>query len=578
MTKKLFYKIQGKGKTVVLLHGFMEDQTMWESIDKELSSGYQTIRIDLPGHGSSPNFDSVHTMDFMAEQIKNILDGNSVSRAIFIGHSMGGYVSLAFAEKYPKNIEGLVLLNSSALADSEEKKELRLRAIETAKKNPNEFARLTIPNLFSDKFKKSEPKQVKETIGIAQSTGMEGICASLQGMRIRPDRTHVFGYPFAKLLIWGSLDSLISKQDIERQTTRASHIQTVELPTGHMGHLEAPKQVVKVLKQFLKSIDANNHAELTKASGKPIVFYNVENLFDTLDDPNTYDDAFTPLTIKQWNQEKYFTKIDQLGKALMAITNDFPAIIGLAEIENREVLIDLIYSDRLKDGNYAIIHKDSPDERGIDVGFVYRKDFFEVLYYEAITVNFPFDQDDHTRDILYVEGKFKGSDLFHFFINHWPSRSEGKKITEPKRIYIAEQLRGKAIEILKADSEAKIFIMGDFNDHPTDKSIIEGLKATNDSSFQSNLFFNLAHDLHISSKGSHSHRGDWAMLDQMMVSPSALQGKGLTVKHKGLKTLWKKWLLVKHPRYRNYSPKKTYVRNKYRGGYSDHLPIYIILN
>ena len=584
MTKKLFYKTQGQGKAIVLLHGFMEDQTMWESIETELSNAYKIIRIDLPGHGSSPNFDSVHTMDFMAEQVKNTLDELSVIQATFIGHSMGGYVSLAFAEKYSKNVDGLVLFHSTALADSEEKKEMRLKAIEAVQKNQNDFTRLIIPNLFSDGFKKSKRKQkkskrkqVEETIRTAQTTSLEGICAALHGMRARPDRTHVFQYPFSKLLIWGMLDSLISKEDIKKQTLKATHTKTVELPVAHMGHLEAPEEVVKALKQFLKSNGIKNQTELNLANGKSVVFYNVENLFDTLDDPHTQDDAFTPLTTKEWNQEKYFTKIDQLGKAMMAINNGFPVIIGLAEIENRDVLIDLIYSDRLKDGNYAIVHQDSPDERGIDVGFICQKDFFDVLSFESITIHFPFDEDDYTRDILYVKGKFKDDDVFHFFVNHWPSRRGGKEITERKRIYAAKQLRNKTNEILQIDLNAKIFIMGDFNDHPTDKSILEALKANNDVSFRSNLFFNLAYDLHVRNKGSHSYRGDWAMLDQMMVSPSILQGKGLTVNPKGLKTLWKKWLLVKHPRYKNYSPKKTYVRDKYTGGFSDHLPIHITL-
>jgi len=207
-----------------------------------------------------------------------------------------------------------------------------------------------------------------------------------------------------------------------------------------------------------------------------VAFYNLENLFDTIDDPNTDDDDFTPDGKKKWTPRRYKKKVKRLAKAISTIGDDdikhSPVIIGIAEVENFEVVYDLIQDKHLINSNYGIVHYDSPDERGIEVALLYRKKYFELLSSKPYGINFKRDDGsiDYTRDVLLVKGKLNG-ELIYFLVNHWPSRRSGVKESEYKRIAVA-QLNQKIIkEIKKEDIDAKIIIMGDFNDNPTNKSI-----------------------------------------------------------------------------------------------------------
>ncbi|MFK7900114.1 MAG: endonuclease/exonuclease/phosphatase family protein [Cyclobacteriaceae bacterium] len=308
------------------------------------------------------------------------------------------------------------------------------------------------------------------------------------------------------------------------------------------------------------------------------LFYNVENLFDTINNPLTRDDDFTPYSEKRWDTERYFDKQSKLSKVIAASDKKLPAFIGLAEVENKRVLEDLINTRRLKNAGYGIVHEQSPDTRGIDVGFLYKKSVFAVDHYEAITVSFPFDRTLTTRDILYVKGFTAADERIHFFVNHWSSRREGKEETEPKRLQAATTLRNKIDLIYKEDKNAKIIVMGDFNDYPFEKSIVNVLRSTYEWPQPEDGLYNLVAEKEEIGGGTHNYRGDWGFLDQMMVSPSVIAtDSGLSTDRDGVRVLKEEWMLFFHKRYREYKPNKTYVGRKYAGGYSDHLPLVLKL-
>lgn len=316
-------------------------------------------------------------------------------------------------------------------------------------------------------------------------------------------------------------------------------------------------------------------SDLKSAKGKVFGFYNVENLFDTIDSKYTIDEAFLPDSEKEWTSERYLTKLDNLGKVISSFDNDFPIFLGFAEIENKQVIEDLIASDKLKSAGYKIVHEQSPDKRGIDVGFIYRKDYFNYISHEAIEVSLADNPDFFTRDILYVKGELKGNDIVHVFLNHWSSRREGEKKTEHKRVRAATLLRQKVDKILADNEDAKIIIMGDFNDYPTNNSIYKVLRARKDRKFSYGDLYNTAYGLETSDNGTYNYKGDWGMLDQLIISKGVFKAeKGVTVKDKDCKILKLDWMMYTDPKYKDLKPSKTYGGPNYYGGYSDHLPIY----
>jgi predicted extracellular nuclease len=312
-----------------------------------------------------------------------------------------------------------------------------------------------------------------------------------------------------------------------------------------------------------------------------VVFYNVENLFDTANDPATEDDEFTPGSKLGWNQDKYEKKINDLAHVLSSIDpSELPEIIGLAEVENDKVLSDLTMTKQLKAGNYSIIHYDSPDIRGIDVALLYRPDEFTATDSKSIPVIFPFDSTETTRDILYISGKTKDNETFYFFVNHWKSRSEGIQETEPGRIYTAITLRKEIDLIMNKDPNAKIIVMGDLNDEPTNRSIHEMLMANNKrKNANPRELYNLMYDKHNSSNnGSYFYRGTWNMLDNLIVSQSLLNDKsGYHTDYEGGQIFKQDWMLYRDERYKESVPNRTYGGPQYYGGISDHFPIYVIL-
>ncbi|QZE13197.1 hypothetical protein K4L44_11430 [Halosquirtibacter laminarini] len=322
-----------------------------------------------------------------------------------------------------------------------------------------------------------------------------------------------------------------------------------------------------------------------------VLSYNVENLFDTHDDPKTKDDDFTPEGRNKWTQERYQKKIVDLSKVISASgEGTLPALIGLCEIENRAVLTDLVNSEALKGGDYGISQFESPYYRGMDVALLYSKKVFKVKEEKVIPVTMLSNPKFTTRDILRVKGELNGESFF-IYVNHWSSRRGGSEKSEPKRMIAASLLRRDVDQVLGDDRQANIIIMGDMNEDPDELALRDVLRANevpSDLSTVSNdgTLFNMMYYLDKQGKGTYNYHGKWNMLDNMIVSSNLLKKKS------GYKVVMpspdkmdtdypssifiKKWFTYFSDLGRT-SPSKTYGGPHYYGGFSDHYPIKIIL-
>ena len=242
----------GKGTAVVLLHGFLENSSMWEAIAKELAKRNRVICIDLLGHGKTGNLGYIHSMEDQARMVKAVLNYLRLRKYVFIGHSMGGYVALAFTKLFPLTMKGLCLMNSTALPDSEEKKVNRDRTIKAVKQYHKTFIRLAIPNLFSEKNREVFIKEIEQITSEALKISTQGIVAALEGMKIRKNQTSI--YKTAKLpiqMIIGKQDPALDYESLIRQTNN-TNVKVIEFPDGHMSHIENKKELIEVLSSFIK--------------------------------------------------------------------------------------------------------------------------------------------------------------------------------------------------------------------------------------------------------------------------------------------------------------------------------------
>jgi len=235
----------------------------------------------------------------------------------------------------------------------------------------------------------------------------------------------------------------------------------------------------------------------------------------------------------------------------------------------------LVYETPLKKFDYKVVHFESPDRRGIDVAMLYRKESFQVDTAFPIPINFPFDANSKTRDILYVKGTFDNLDTIHLFVNHWPSRYGGYMKTKPKREYVASVLKMATDSILKINNQANIVIMGDLNDGPIEESLVEFLQAKTDTNeIKSKQLVNL---LALNADaGTLKYQGQWDLFDQVIVSGTMLDsGTGYKVKGSEAHIFKQDFLLEDDEKYLGQKPFRTYSGFKYIGGYSDHLPVYL---
>lgn len=249
---KVHFTETGKGTSVVLLHGFLENISMWQSLEKLLNTKFRVICIDLLGHGKTDNLGYVHTMPEMAEVVKTVLDELNIRNSFFVGHSMGGYVALAFTKLYKNNVRGLVLLNSTSRADTETKKNGRNRAVAVVKENHTSFIRTSIPMLFSSRCRKIYAKEIAEVKKQALTTSKQGIIAALEGMKVRLSTEYLLSSnTYSCLMILGKKDPVLSYDDLIEQTSK-SDIEVIQLPNGHMSLIEDKEETEQAILNFIK--------------------------------------------------------------------------------------------------------------------------------------------------------------------------------------------------------------------------------------------------------------------------------------------------------------------------------------
>jgi hypothetical protein len=311
-----------------------------------------------------------------------------------------------------------------------------------------------------------------------------------------------------------------------------------------------------------------------------IGFYNLENLFDTLDTPGVNDYEFTPNGPNNWNSAKYQKKLSNMAEVIAQIGKEMfptgPAILGVCEVENRLVLNDLIRTPRLKPSNYSIIHYDSPDRRGVDVAMLYRPEFFRVTATRPVRLAMADDTAFRTRDQLVVSGLLDGEPL-HVIVNHWPSRSGGELRSAPKRAAAARLTKSIVDSIHRADPSARILIMGDLNDDPTNESVAEilGAKGKPDKLRKGDLF-NPMWQLYKDGIGSLAYRDSWNLFDQIILSEPLVSGNRRSFTFLKANVFDQPFVKQQEGQYAGY-PWRTFAGGAYSGGYSDHLPVYVFL-
>ena len=314
-----------------------------------------------------------------------------------------------------------------------------------------------------------------------------------------------------------------------------------------------------------------------------IAFYNLENLFDTINDPNKFDESTPIMELKAHSYEAYQKKVKNMAKALADIGEDVsknaPAIIGVCEVENQEVLDDVINDAALIDKNYGIVHYHSPDARGIDVALLYQKQLFsptstsshELKIYDNIT-----RKRIYTRDQLLVSGYLDG-ELLHIIVNHWPSRSGGEAKSQYNRLAAGKLSKFLVDSLQTIDPYAKVFIMGDFNDNPNNISIKKGLKTEKDKSkvdFKGiyNPFENFFKD----GLGTTAYRDAWSLFDQIMLTKPLLEKDYTSFQFYKAGIFNKDYLITNNGTYKGY-PFRSWYDGGFSGGFSDHFPVYVYI-
>lgn len=323
-------------------------------------------------------------------------------------------------------------------------------------------------------------------------------------------------------------------------------------------------------------------AQEKQYSVSTIGFYNLENLFDTINQPDVNDEEFTPNGANLYTPAVYIDKLGKLEQVLSDIGTEFTpdglAVFGVAEIENASVLKDLANQPKLKPRNYQYVHYNSPDLRGIDVALMYNPKYFKVLYSQSLNV--PLKDDDgtprHTRDVLYVYGMFIGEPM-HFFVNHWPSRRGGEEASAPGRALAAQVAKICIDSIMKDNPNAKVVLMGDLNDDPVSPSVAKVLGAgANKEKTKKSELYNPWVGYYKEGIGTLAYNDAWNLFDQIIVSEAFLpmEQNGFFM-HKAL--IYRKEFMIQNSgRYKGY-PKRTYDFSVYLGGYSDHFPTYLVL-
>ena len=303
-----------------------------------------------------------------------------------------------------------------------------------------------------------------------------------------------------------------------------------------------------------------------------VMFWNVENYFDTYDNPSTKDEEFTPQGENHWSWKRFEKKRDDIAKTILLAADEYgeyPALIGLCEIENSFVLEELTENTPLARAGYTFIHKDSPDSRGIDVALLYREEMFTPLEEHYIASSFP------TRDILYTKGVLNGLDTVHIFVNHWPSKRGGEGNSSTKRMLVSHRARQATDSILQKNPSANIIHMGDFNDTWDSKPLANLDQLVNLSQYAEG------------NEGSYKYKESWSTIDQFLVSENLIKRKGTKTGKFSPQWIWcekemeifaPEHLLCEDDKYLGAKLRRTYNGPRYIGGISDHLPIILKLH
>lgn len=313
-----------------------------------------------------------------------------------------------------------------------------------------------------------------------------------------------------------------------------------------------------------------------------VAFWNLENFFDPfVDSTRTYND-YTEDGAQHWNISRFYKKRNNLYKTVLALSEGNPlAIIGMCEVENTFVTTMLFQETPLKKHNYRVVHYEGEDRRGIDVALAYSIDKLQLVSSEVVKIRNPDNKYFKTRDILYVKFYDKRSDTLHCFVNHWPSRYGGEKETIRLRELAARCLKSKVDSLINvSDKIPKIILLGDFNDTPYDKSIIDVLGAVpQELASKKDTLINLfSDDKGLGFEGTLKHKYNWQIFDQMIISKSLSDNDGsLSYKKKSATIFHADFLLIDDDTYGGKKLFRTYIGPKYQGGYSDHLPVYIDL-
>ncbi|RKE98671.1 endonuclease/exonuclease/phosphatase family protein [Ichthyenterobacterium magnum] len=319
----------------------------------------------------------------------------------------------------------------------------------------------------------------------------------------------------------------------------------------------------------------------TKFKVHTVAFYNLENLFDTINDPNKFDEASPIMEMKTNRAEVYKKKVHNMAQVIADIgadvTGNTPAIIGVSEVENRQVLVDLVNDTLLLAKDYGIIHFDSPDARGIDVGLLYQKKLFRPINESKHELKIYDDQTRKrifTRDQLLVSGKLDG-ELIHIIVNHWPSRRGGEARSRPKRVAAAKVSKRIIDSLQSIDPYAKIFTMGDLNDNPTNSSVKDVLKAQSDrSKVGLKGIYNPMENFFKKGLGSNAYRDAWSLFDQIMITKPLLEKDYSSFRYYKAGIFNKNYLISKKGRYKGY-PKRSFSNGSFTNGFSDHFPVYV---
>ncbi len=317
---------------------------------------------------------------------------------------------------------------------------------------------------------------------------------------------------------------------------------------------------------------AANAQEKKKYAVYGISFYNVENLFDTEDSEDTNDIEFTPEGRYNWNEMKYQNKLENMASVLDQLGGKYcpqgPAIIGLSEVENRRVLEDLVQTGSFAKKNYQIVHQESPDFRGIDVALIYNPSIFKFKSYRAVPFVYPDEPKYKSRDQLVVSGEIAGEDI-HIIVNHWPSR-RSKSI---RREQAAEVTRSIIDSLLNSNNEAKIFVMGDFNDEPTNNSVKKVLRGKrNKEMVGQDELYNPYWEFYAQGIGTLAYKGSWNLFDQILVSKALISDDKSRLNYWKSEIFNKDFLINQEGQFKGY-PKRTHSKGIYLNGYSDHLPV-----